>query len=159
MDSNNDASTDLIWLKSIMKQELDLKPPSLARMRGKAIITRDENGSPTGHAALTNRWQGIEINTLVVDPAHRGKGISHQLLSKVDASRAFCYTRNKKLQSALVKAGYRRAFFPGVVSSVNLILSRTGIFLWMLLMLDFKRIIHQIKNLPNYKLYMKTKFD
>ena len=150
---------DLSWLKSMMKNELDLRPPSLARTNQTSKVIRDEHGNPIAHVAITNRWQGSEINSLVVDPAHRGKGLSHQLLSRAMGRRLFCYTRDEKLQSALTKGGYKRAKFPGVIASLNLLITRTAIFAWMLLTLDFKRIFHQIIHLPNYKLYIKINSD
>ena len=147
---------DLSWLKSMMKQELDLRPPSLARLGKNSIILRNKSGKPTSHVTLSNRWQGYEINSLFVDPVHRGKGISHELLSKIEQSRVFCYTRDSRLQSALVKAGYSSAKFPGFVATMNMIVTRTAMFTWMLLTLDFKRIFHQIRHLPKYKLYIKN---
>ena len=149
-------NNDLSWLKSMMKNELDLRPPTLARKSKASKIIKDDQENPIAHLAITNRWQGSEINSLVVDPAHRGKGLSHQLLSRAIGARIFCYTRDERLQSALRKAGYRRKKFPGFAASANLLLTRTAIFAWMLLTLDFKRISHQIRHLPNYKLYMKV---
>ena len=148
-------NSDLSWLKSMMENELDLRPPTLVRTNQTSKIIRDEKGNPIAHVAITNRWQGSEINSLFVDPAHRGNGLSHQLLSKAKGTRLFCYTRDERLQSALTKAGYKRAIFPGVAASLNLLITRTVIFAWMLLTLDFKRIFHQIRHLLNYKLYMK----
>ena len=152
-------NSDLSWLKSMMKNELDLRPPSLVRTNQTSKLIRDEQGNPIAHVAITNRWQGSEINSLVVDPAHRGKGLSHQLLSRAMGARLFCYTRDERLQSALTKAGYKRAKFPGFAASANLLLTRSAIFAWMLLTLDFRRIFHQIRHLPNYKLYMKINSD
>ena len=152
-------NSDLSWLKSMMKNELDLRPPSLVRKNQTSKVIRDEQGNPVAHVAITNRWQGSEINSLVVDPAHRGKGLSHQLLSRAMGRRLFCYTRDERLQSALTKAGYKRAKFPGVAASLNLLITRTAIFAWMILALDFKRIFHQIRHLPNYKLYIKINSD
>ena len=152
-------NSDLSWLKSMMKNELDLRPPSLVRTNQTSKVIRDEQGNPIAHVAITNRWQGSEINSLVVDSAHRGKGLSHQLLSRVMGRRLFCYTRDERLQSALIKAGYKRAKFPGFAASANLLLTRSAIFAWMLMTLDFRRIIHQIRHLPNYKLYIKINSD
>ena len=153
------GNSDLSWLKSMMKNELDLRPPALVSANKTGKVIRDEQGHPIAHVAITNRWQGSEINSLVVDPAHRGKGLSHQLLSRAMGARLFCYTRDERLQSALTKAGYKRAKFPGVAASLNLLITRTAILVWMLLTLDFRRIIHQIRHLPNYKLYMKVNSD
>ena len=152
-------NSDLSWLKSMMKNELDLRPPSRVRTNQTSKVIRDEQGNPIAHVAITNRWQGSEINSLVVDSAHRGKGLSHQLLSRVMGRRLFCYTRDERLQSALIKAGYKRAKFPGFAASANLLLTRSAIFAWMLMTLDFRRIIHQIRHLPNYKLYIKINSD
>ena len=147
---------DVAWLKSMMKQELDLRPPSLARISKSSIIIRDDAGKPAGHVTLSNRWQGFEINSLLVDPAHRGKGLSHKLLDQIEQSRVFCYTRDARLQSALVQAGYSKALFPGVIATLNLILTRVAMVSWMLLTLDFKRFLHQIRHFSKYKLYMKS---
>ena len=152
-------NSDISWLKSMMKNELDLRPSSLVSASVPSKLIRDEQGNPIGYVAITNRWQGSEINSLVVDPAHRGKGLSHQLLSRAMGARLFCYTRHERLQSALTKAGYKRAKFPGFAAPLNLLITRTAIFAWMLLTLDFRRIFHQIRHLPNYKLYMKINSD
>lgn len=156
MTTSDPDHFDSLWLKSMMKNELDLRPPSLASTSKASKIIRDGQENPIAHVAITNRWQGFEINSLVVDPAHRGRGLSYELLSKATDRRLFCYTRDERLQSALTKTGYKRAIFPGVIASVNLFVTRTAIFVWMLLTLDFKRILHQVRHLPNYKLYMKT---
>ena len=147
---------DLHWLKSMASQELDLRPPSLVRIDRNSIILHDESGIPIAHTTVTNRWHGSEINTFLVDSKHRGKGLSHKLLSKINGNRVFCYTRNPRLQSALVKAGYSKSLFPGIIATLNLALTRTGLLIWMLAIFDFKRIFHQIINLPKYKLYMKN---
>ena len=111
MVSDSPEPNDISWLKSNMQRELDLRPPSLASTNQTSKIIRDEHGNPIAHVAVSNRWQGSEINSLVVDPAHRGKGLSHQLLARVTGARLFCYTRDERLQSALTKAGYKRAKF------------------------------------------------
>lgn len=159
MVSDSLEPNDISWLKSNMRRELDLRPPSLARTNQTSKLIKDEQGNPIAYVAITNRWQGSEINSLVVDPAHRGKGLSHQLLARAIGARLFCYTRDERLQSALTKAGYKRAKFPGFAASANLLFTRSAIFAWMLLTLDFRRIIHQIRHLPNYKLYMKINSD
>ena len=132
-----------IWLKEMFRQELDLRPPSLARINERSVIIYD-GGSPVAHAIRTNRWKGSEINSLVVDPTHRGKGISHKLVEKCGNGRLFAYTRDARLQSVLEKAG-----------SLNLLISRLGMVSWMILSLEFKRILHQMKNIRDYKLYVR----
>ena len=144
----------IVWLKDMFRQELDLRPPSLARINGKSIIIYDGD-NPVAHATRTNRWRGSEINSLVVDPAHRGEGISHKLLEKCGNGRLFAYTRDARLQSVLEKAGFERSTTPGILSSVNLLISRLGMVSWMILSLEFKRILHQLKHIRDYKLYVR----
>ena len=144
----------IVWLKDMFRQELDLRPPSLARINGKSIIIYDGD-NPVAHAIRTNRWRGSEINSLVVDPAHRGKGISHRLLEKCGNGRLFAYTRDARLQSVLEKAGFERSMTPGFLSSVNLLISRLGMVSWMILSLEFNRILHQLKHIRDYKLYVR----
>ena len=154
---NEDARVDLLWLKSIMNNELDLRPPFFAGVGKNCIFIRDEKGKPIGHLLLSNRWAGYEINSFVIDEEHRGKGLSHELLKRIELYPVFCYTRDLRLQSALNKAGYIRVKSPGLIATLNLILTRLAITLWMILSLDFKRLFHQIKNVTNYKLYKRSK--
>ena len=144
----------IIWLKEMFRQELDLRPPSLARINEKSIIIYDGD-YPIAHAIKTNRWKGFGINSLVVDPTHRGKGISHKLLEKCGNGRLFAYTRDARLQSVLEKAGFERAISPGLLCSLNVLLSRLAMVSWMILSLEFERIIHQLKHILDYKLYVR----
>ena len=144
----------IVWLKDMFRQELDLRPPSLAKINGKSIIIYDGDNL-IAHAIRTNRWRGCEINSMVVDPAHRGKGISHKLLEKCGSGRLFAYTRDTRLQSVLENAGFERSTTPGFLSSVNLLISRLGMVSWMVLSLEFKRILHQLKHIRDYKLYVR----
>ena len=145
---------DIIWLKEMFRQELDLRPPSLARINKKSIIIYDDD-NPIAHAIKTNRWKGFEINSLVVDPTHRGKGISRKLLEKCGNGRLFAYTRDARFQSVLEKAGFERSTNPGFLSSLNLLISRLAIVSWMIFSLEFKRILHQLKHIRDYKLYVR----
>ena len=145
----------IIWLKEMFRQELDLRPPSLARINKKTIIIYDGDDNPIAHAIKTNRWRGFEINSLVVDPTHRGKGISHKLLEKCGNGRLFAYTRDARLQSVLEKAGFERSITPGFLSSLNVLISRLGMVSWMIFLLEFKRILHQLKHIRDYKLYVR----
>ena len=159
MVTDDGRVNDLSWLKNMMKNELDLRPAFLSRIGRNSIFIRNDSGLPIAHATLTNRWQGLEINTVLVDTGYRGEGFSHKLLNEINYKRLFCYTRSPQLQSALIKAGYSRRSFPGLLAAVNLLITRSAIFAWMLLTLDFKRIFHQVRHLPNYKLYMKIDTD
>ena len=145
----------IVWLKEMFRRELDLRPPSLAKINEKSVIIYDNDNIPIAHAIRTNRWEGFEINSLVVDPNHRGKGISHKLLEKCGTGRLFAYTRGVRLQSALEKAGFERSATPGFLSSLNVLISRLAMISWMILSLEFKRIMHQLKHIRDYKLYVR----
>ena len=146
-----------IWLREMFRQELDLRPPSLARINEKSIIIYDDDNNPIAHAIKTNRWIGFEINSLVVDPTHRGKGLSHKLLEECGSGLLFAYTRDARLQSVLEKAGFERSTTPGFLNSLNLLISRLGMVSWMIFSLEFKRILHQLKHIRYYKLYVRGK--
>jgi GNAT superfamily N-acetyltransferase len=146
---------DLPWLKSMFKRELDLRPPSLARIGKNSIFIRDDMGNPIAHATISNRWQGCEINSVVVDSEQRGKGLSHKLLEILGQGRVFAYTRDSRLRSALLKAGFKRALYPGILATLNMIIGRTAMMIWMIITLEFKRIFHQFKNMFSYKLYIR----
>lgn len=144
-----------IWLKAMFRRELDLRHPSLAKISEKSIIIYDNDNIPIAHAIRTHRWKGFEINSFVIDPTHRGKGISHKLLEKCGTGRLFAYTRDVRLQSVLEKAGFERSATPGFLCSLNVLISRLAMVSWMILSLDFKRIMHQLKHIRNYKLYVR----
>ena len=145
----------IIWLKGMFRQEMDLRPPSLAKIKKESVIIYDADNIAIAHAAKKDRGNGSEINSLVVDPSFRGRGLSHKLLEKCGDGRLFAYTRDTRLQSALEKAGFVRAATPGLFCTVNVIISRLGIFSWMIFSLEFRRIIHQIKHIMDYKLYVR----
>ena len=145
----------IVWLKEMFRRELDLRPPSLAKINEKSVIIYDNDNIPIAHAIRTNRWEGFEINSLVVAPNHRGKGISHKLLEKCGTGRLFAYTRDVRLQSSLEKAGFERSATPGFLSSLNVLISRLAMISWMILSLEFKRIMHQLKHIREYKLYVR----
>ncbi|MEC7665214.1 MAG: GNAT family N-acetyltransferase [Candidatus Thermoplasmatota archaeon] len=92
---------DVKWLREMLRRELDLMAPSLARIGKNSVIIKDEIDRPIAHARLSARWNGHEINSFVIDPAHRGMGISHELLNRCGGGRLFAYTRDSRLQSAL----------------------------------------------------------
>ena len=145
---------DIVWLKQMFRQELDLRPPSLAKIGENSIFIHDESGSPIAHAALSNRWGNFEINSVVVDPDHRGKGLTHILLEQCGGGPLFSYTRDIRFQSTLLKAGFERRIYPGLLPLLNIGVSRIAMFCWMILALEFRRIFHHFRHLFNYKLFM-----
>jgi GNAT superfamily N-acetyltransferase len=146
---------DIVWLKQMFHQELDLRPPSLAKISERSILIHDEAGNPIAHAALSNRWSSTEINSVVVDPNHRGRGLTHKLLDQVGGGRLFSYTRDVRLQSTLLKAGFERRLYPGLLTLLNIGIGRITMFFWMIVTLEFRRIFHQLRHLQNYKLFVR----
>jgi GNAT superfamily N-acetyltransferase len=73
------------WLDQMLQAEPDLRP-SLGVVkeakRGHRVpqIILLEQGMPAGYAELRRVGRAIELATVVVDPAHRGKGLGHQLV-------------------------------------------------------------------------------
>lgn len=146
---------DLDWLKEMFRQEMDLRPASLAKIGDNSVFIRDEKGGPIAHATLSKRWGSVEINSVIVDPARRGEGLAHKLVEGIGGGRMFAYTRDSRLRSVLLKAGFRPALFPGFLPTINLVLGRTLMFTWMILTFDLKRIFHQFSHLFSYKLYLR----
>ncbi|MDP7387677.1 MAG: GNAT family N-acetyltransferase [Candidatus Thalassarchaeaceae archaeon] len=146
---------DIKWLREMLRQELDLMAPSLARIAKNNVIIRDEIDRPVAHARLSARLNGHEINAFVIDPAHRGKGISHELLKKCGDGRLFAYTRDAKLQSALLTAGFERARTPGLVALLSVMAARASSVLWMVILLEFRRLRHQLTNFFKYRLFVR----
>ena len=146
---------DVKWLKEMLRRELDLMAPSLAKIGKNSVIIKDEIDRPIAHARLSARWNGYEINSFVIDPAHRGKGISHELLNRCGGGRLFAYTRDSRLQSALLSAGFEKVRTPGLVALLSVIASRANSVLWMVILLEFSRLKHQLTNLLRYKVFVR----
>ena len=49
MITSDSEVSDLLWIKSMMKNELDLRPPSLVRTTATSEIIRDEQENPIAH--------------------------------------------------------------------------------------------------------------
>ena len=146
---------EIEWLREMLRRELDLMPPTLARVRKKTVVIKNENDGPIAHARLSGRWNGHEINTFVIDPEHRGKGISHEVLKRCGDGRLFAYTRDAKLQSALLRAGFERRRTPGPVALLSVMVARATSVFWMVVLLEFRRLHHQLVNLFRYELFVR----
>ena len=76
-----------IWLDALLNSELDLrssrgvpKETRLGPRTPRVLIL--ENGEMAGYAELRRVGGAIELATVVVDPALRGKGIAHQIVQQ-----------------------------------------------------------------------------
>ena len=123
-----------VWLNRMLTDSIDLRAPSkdVAREAGRldkvAKVTLLEDGAPVGHLELERRGGAIEFCTVIVDPGHRGRGLSHELvrqgvergdrdpivaglaLDDVDVDRGvllFSFTRSAALAATLVAAGFK----------------------------------------------------
>ena len=146
---------DIKWLREMLRRELDLMAPSLARIGKNNVIIKDGLDRPIAHARLSARLNGHEINAFVIDPAHRGKGISHDLLKKCGDGRLFAYTRDARLQSALLTAGFERVRTPGFVALLGVMAARLSSVFWMVILLEFRRLRHQLSNFSKYSLFLR----
>ena len=87
MRSLNEDEQVAVWLHSLLDSEMDLRPsrgihketvwgPKTPRV----IIL--ENGEVAGYAELRRVGGAIELATVIVEPALRGKGIAHQIVQQ-----------------------------------------------------------------------------
>jgi predicted GNAT family acetyltransferase len=75
------------WLDQMLQIEPDLRPSlgvAKEAKRGARVpqIILLEDGLPAAYAEVSRVGRAIEVATGVVDPAHRGKGLSHQLVQQ-----------------------------------------------------------------------------
>ena len=59
---------DIKWLREMLRRELDLMAPPLARIGKNNVIIKDGLDRPIAHARLSARLNGHEINAFVIDP-------------------------------------------------------------------------------------------
>jgi predicted GNAT family acetyltransferase len=87
MRNLNEDEQVAIWLDSLLVSEMDLRPSRGVHketVRGsktpRVIIL--ENGEVAGYAELRRIGGAIELATVIVEPALRGKGIAHQIVQQ-----------------------------------------------------------------------------
>ncbi len=83
---SSDEDTHLaIWLDKMLKNEPDLRQSLGVKKEAKRgpktprIILLDE-GEPVAYAELRRVGRAVELATVVVDPAHRGRGLCHDIV-------------------------------------------------------------------------------
>ncbi|MEC8780570.1 MAG: GNAT family N-acetyltransferase, partial [Candidatus Thermoplasmatota archaeon] len=78
------AERDARWLLQRLREEEDLRPPYRLQREQRwvmeATVLRDERGDPMAYTELRKHLGAVELTTVVVDPHHRGKGLSHALV-------------------------------------------------------------------------------
>lgn len=109
-----DAEHDVRWLVQRLREEGDLRPPyRLKRERkwvAEATALRDDEGRILAYTERRKHLFATEITTVVVDPAHRGKGLSHDLIrAAVSANQdrpLILFTRSEALERAITRLGF-----------------------------------------------------
>ena len=79
-----DNERDVRWLLQRLHEEEDLRPPYRRQRERRwvadATVLRDGDGGITAYTELRKHLFAVELTTVVVDPLHRGKGLSHALV-------------------------------------------------------------------------------
>ena len=157
-----DAERDARWLLQRLREEEDLRPPyrfqKEVRWVQHATILRDESGSPTAYTELRKHLFADELTTVVVDPHHRGKGLSHEFVKAAvqhTTSRPLIlFTRSPALETAVARAGFvqRRIWNPLTLSSVGVrALMRCG---RMLMLGDLRKLWAQVAHVAAFRCWV-----
>ena len=109
------AERDARWLLQRLREEEDLRPPYRLQREQRwvmeATVLRDEDGSPTAYTELRKHLFAVELTTVVVDPHHRGKGLSHALVEaavqSTTARPLILFTRSAALERAVAESRFR----------------------------------------------------
>lgn len=137
------------WLRKQAKKELDIMPRA-----GKNSKFISENGSVIAHYCLSKRGRYTELNGLVVDLEHRGKGLTYKILQQC-GDNLIVFTRNEFLKKALLKSNFSQRKMNYRLPLFSIFCDRLFKSLILILTLDFKRLIHQIKYVRRYKMYIR----
>ena len=50
-----------VWLRTMFRKELDLRPPSLAKINENSVVIYDSHSIPIGHVTRINRWGAMRL--------------------------------------------------------------------------------------------------
>ena len=124
-----DNERDVRWLLQRLREEEDLRPPYRRQRERRwvadATVLRDGDGGITAYTELRKHLFAVELTTVVVDPLHRGKGLSHALVEaavrRTPARPLILFTRSAALETAVARAGFvqRRIWNPLTLLSVG----------------------------------------
>ena len=153
---------DARWLLQRLREEEDLRPPYRLQREQRwvmeATVLRDERGDPMAYTELRKHLGAVELTTVVVDPHHRGKGLSHALVEAAVQSTAarplILFTRSAALERAVARAGFvqRRIWNPLTLSSVGLRAAmRCG---RMLLLGDLRKLWAQVAHVAAFRCWV-----
>lgn len=157
-----DAERDARWLLQRLREEGDLRPPYRLQRElhwvTQATVLRDEDGNPTAYTELRNHLGAVELTTVVVDPNHRGRGLSHALVEAAvqgtSARPLILFTRSAALERAVARAGFvqRRIWNPLTLASVGL---RAAMRCGRMLMLgDLRKLWSQVAHVAAFRCWV-----
>ena len=111
-----DPERDAQWLVQRLREEDDLRPAYRMkrerRWASEATVLRDHEGGITAYTELRKHLFAVELTTVVVDPTHRGKGLSHDLMEaavqSTEARPLILFTRAPALEMAVARLGFEQ---------------------------------------------------
>ncbi|HII87772.1 MAG TPA: GNAT family N-acetyltransferase [Candidatus Poseidoniaceae archaeon] len=158
---------DCVWLRSMLTSELEVRPPRSERKEKKALAgfctTIYDNGRLVAFAEMRKVGSHFEISTVLVDPAHRGRGVGKSLIrtsvEQIEGSLVLCCTKNPAMAKVLKSLGFTAVGWPGISTAIGLTINTIGRLLSMLIRFEFKRIWIQGKGILAYERYVLEKAE
>lgn len=158
---------DCVWLRSMLTSELEVRPPRSERKEKQALAgfctTIYDNGRLVAFAEMRKVGSHVEISTVLVDPAHRGRGVGKSLIrtsvEQIEGSLVLCCTKNPAMAKVLKSLGFTAVGWPGISTAIGLTINTIGRLLSMLIRFEFKRIWIQGKGILAYERYVLEKAE
>ena len=157
-----DAERDVRWLLQRLREEEDLRPRYRRgreqRWVAQATVLRDDDGGIMAYTEVRKHLCAVELTTVVIDPLHRGKGLSHALVDaavqRTTARPLILFTRAPALETAAARAGFmqRRIWNPLTLLSVGV---RAVMRLGRMLMLgDVRKVWAQAAHVAAFRCWV-----
>ena len=153
---------DCVWLRSMLASELEVRPPKSERKEKQALdgfcSTLRNNGQLIAFAEMRKVGSHVEISTVLVDPAHRGKGVGKNLIrtsiKQIEGPLVLCCTKNPAMAKVLKSLGFTAVGWPGLSTAIGLSVNTLGRLLSMIIRFEFRRIWIQGKGILAYERYV-----
>ena len=152
---------DAVWLREMLSQELELRPPRSLKAENKIlagnIATLRDDGKIIGFTDIQDYGKTAEITTVIIDSKFRGKGNARKLILKaIEISPQkiiLSCTKNPKMAHVLEDCGFQITHWPGLKVYILLTINTIKRIFSMLFRLQFKRLWIQAKGFMKYKIY------
>ena len=152
---------DAVWLRQMLSQELEVRPPRSLKAEQKFldrnVATLRTDGKIIGYTYIRNYGKTAEITTFIIDPKFRGKGNAKKLvLRAIEMSpqkTILSCTKNPKMANVLEDCGFEITHWPGLKEYILLTIHTIKRIFSMLFRLEFKRLWIQAKGFMKYKIY------